>query len=62
MNNFLVYLLKVSAGIGIIYLVYLVIFSRDTFYLRNRILLILTLLLPPVFPCVKDSGSGNKCS
>jgi len=53
MNDFLLYLLKVSAGIGIIYLVYLTIFSKDTFYLRNRILLILALLLPPVFPLLK---------
>jgi TonB family protein len=53
MNDFLIYLLKVSGGSAIIYILYLAVFSRDTFYLRNRILLIIALLLPPVFPLLK---------
>src|SRR5665811_105585 len=53
MDNLLLYLLKVSAGTTLLYLCYLLLFRKDTFYLRNRILLILTLLLPTIFPLLK---------
>ena len=53
MDNLLLYLLKVSAGITLLYLSYLLFFSRDTFYKRNRLLLILTLLLPTILPAIK---------
>jgi len=53
MYNLLLYLLKVSAGTALFYLCYLLLFSRDTFYLRNRILLILTLLLPTILPAIR---------
>lgn len=52
MDNLLLYLLKVSAGTTLLYLCYLLLFRKDTFYLRNRILLILILVLPPVFPFI----------
>jgi hypothetical protein len=50
MDNLLLYLLKVTAGTTLFYLAYLVLFNMDTFYLRNRIFLILTYLLPVIFP------------
>ena len=53
MDNLLLYLLKVTAGTTLLYLTFLVFFRRDTFYLRNRILLILSLLLPLLFPLLK---------
>jgi TonB family protein len=53
MNNFLFYLLKVSAGATLFYLCYLLLFRKETFYLRNRIFLILTFILPAVFPLIK---------
>ena len=53
MDNLLLYLLKVSAGTTLLYLCYLLLFRKDTFYLRNRILLILILVLPAFFPIVK---------
>jgi TonB family protein len=53
MDNLLLYLLKVSAGTALFYLCYLLLFSKDTFYLRNRILLILTLLLPTILPAIR---------
>jgi len=53
MNSLLLYLLKVSAGTTLFYLCYLLFFSRDTFYLRNRVLLILSLLVPAILPFVK---------
>ncbi len=61
MENLLIYLLKVSAGITIFYLSYLLLFRKDTFYLRNRIFLIVTLLLPTILAAIKipaiSSGS-----
>jgi N-acetylmuramoyl-L-alanine amidase len=53
MDNFLIYLLKVSAGTALLYLTYLFFFSRDTFYKRVRGLLILILILPLFFPFLK---------
>jgi beta-lactamase regulating signal transducer with metallopeptidase domain len=53
MDNLFLYLLKVSSGTVLFYLFYLLIFSRDTFYLRNRIYLILTLLVPTILPFLK---------
>lgn len=53
MDNLLFYLLKVSAGTSLFYLCYLLFFRKDTFYLRNRIFLIATLLLPVFIPALK---------
>jgi TonB family protein len=53
MDNLLLYLLKVSAGTALLYLCYLLLFRKDTFYRRNRIFLILTLLMPTIFPAIK---------
>jgi TonB family protein len=53
MDNLFIYLLKVSAGTILFYLFYLLLFSKDTFYLRNRIFLILTLLVPTILPILK---------
>lgn len=53
MDNLLLYLLKVSAGTTLFYLCFLLLFRKDTFYLRNRLFLILTLLLPTILPTIK---------
>jgi TonB family protein len=53
MSNLLLYLLKVSAGTTLFYLCYLLLFRSETFYLRNRIFLILTFILPAIFPAIK---------
>jgi TonB family protein len=53
MDSLLLYLLKVSAGTALLYLCYFLLFRKDTFYLRNRIFLILALLLPTIFPILK---------
>jgi TonB family protein len=50
MDNFVFYLLKVSAGISLFYLCYLLLFRKDKFFQRNRIFLIVTLLLPAIIP------------
>ena len=54
MDSFLLYLLKVSAAIMFFYLCYILFFSRDTFYLRNRIFLIGLLLLSIIIPLLKS--------
>lgn len=59
MNNLFLYILKVSAGTTLLYLCYLLFFSKDTFYLRNRILLIMMLILPALFPVIKIPVSVN---
>ena len=53
MDNLLLYLLKASAGTALLYLCYLLLFRKDTFYKRNRALLILILLIPTLFPVLK---------
>jgi len=53
MNDLIAYLLKVSAGTILLYLCFALFFRKDTFYFRNRIILILTLLLPLVIPLIK---------
>jgi TonB family protein len=53
MNELIEYLLKVSAGTILLYLCFVLFFRRDTFYLRNRIILILAILLPLVIPLIE---------
>jgi hypothetical protein len=53
MDDFLSYLLKVSAGTMLFYMCYIIFFSKDTFYLRNRIYLTGLLLLSIIIPLVK---------
>jgi hypothetical protein len=56
MDNLLLYLLKVSTGTVIFYLCYLLFFSSDTFYMRNRIYLLISLMLSFIIPLVRISG------
>jgi beta-lactamase regulating signal transducer with metallopeptidase domain len=53
MDNLLLYLLKVSSGTIIFYLCYILFFSADTFYLRNRIYLLMSLILSVVIPLLR---------
>jgi len=59
MDNLLLYLLKISAGIILFYLSYILFFSRDTFYQRNRVFLIGILMLSIVFPSLKISNFSS---
>lgn len=56
MNELIAYLLKVSTGTILLYLCFEFFFRRDTFYLRNRIILILTILLPLLIPLIQITG------
>jgi hypothetical protein len=53
MDNFLMYLLKVSVGTMVLYLCFILFFSRDTFYRRNRIFLIIIMVLPFIIPFLR---------
>ena len=59
MNDLVIYLLKVSAGITLFHLCHFLLFRNDTFYLRNRVFLILALLLPAILPALKIPGFSN---
>lgn len=54
MDSMIVYLLKVSIGTIILYLFYLVFFSMDSFHTRNRIALLLILILPVFIPLINS--------
>jgi hypothetical protein len=56
MDNFILYLLKVSLGTLVFYLCYFLFFSTDTFYLRNRIYLLISLIISFMIPLIKISG------
>ena len=62
MESFLLYLLKVSTGTAIFYMCYLLFFSTDTFYIRNRIYLLISLILSFIIPLVKISSFSNGIS
>jgi hypothetical protein len=55
MDDILLYLLRVSAGMIVMYLFFLLFNSRDTFYNSNRIILLLSLIVPVVFPLLNIS-------
>ena len=50
MDNLLLYLFKAAIGTTFLYLIYLLFFSMDTFYNRNRFLLLLILIIPMIVP------------
>jgi hypothetical protein len=50
MDNLILYLLKVSSGTIIFYLFYILFLSKDTFYIRNRIYLLMSMVLSFVIP------------
>ena len=53
MDNYLLYLLKVSTGIILFYTCYVLFFSRDTFYIRNRFFLIGVFVLSIIVPLIE---------
>ncbi len=53
------YLLKVSAGTIVLYLCFVLFFRKDTFYMRNRVILILTMLVPLILPLIRISTNAE---
>jgi hypothetical protein len=53
MDDLFLYFIKVLAGSMLFYLCYILFLSKDTFYLRNRILLIMILVLPVIIPLLR---------
>jgi hypothetical protein len=56
MESFLLYLLKVSIATTVFYLCYFLFFSSDTFYRRNRIYLLVSLMLSFIIPLIRISS------
>jgi len=59
MDNFLIYLLKVAAGSALFLIMYLILFRKETFYIRNRIILILSILIPVIIPLLTYTVTVN---
>lgn len=59
MENFLLYLLKVSICTGFIYFLYIVIYRNFTFHNSNRIYLNVGLVLSFLFPVISINYIGN---
>lgn len=52
MTDLLIYLCKAAAIQTILYLCYITFFSRDTFFMRNRIMLLACIILPYILPFI----------
>ena len=59
MDNFLIYLLKVAAGSALFLIMYLILFRKETFYFRNRIILILSIIIPVIIPLLTYTVTVN---
>ena len=59
MDSLMVYLLQASAGTVLLYLVYFLFYRNDTFYRRNRIILLLIMVLPAVIPVLKFNSNHD---
>lgn len=57
MENFLLYLVKVALGTSLLIICYSVLFRKETFYTRNRIILLITIILPVIIPLIHFSSS-----
>lgn len=55
MNNLIVYLLKANLSLVVLYLLYQLFFSRNTFHLGNRIVLLLILFFSVIIPSLEFS-------
>ena len=56
MENFLLYLIKVAIGTSLLLLCYALLFNKETFYTRNRIILLVTMVLPVIIPMIDFSS------
>jgi TonB family protein len=59
MDNFIIYLLKVAAGSAFFITIYLLLFRKETFYIRNRIFLILSIIIPVIVPLLTYTVTVN---
>ncbi len=55
MNGFLIYLAKVAVGSALLYAVFAIFYGKETFFRRNRIMLLLVMLLPAIIPLLNLS-------
>ena len=57
MESFLLYLIKVAIGTSLLLLCYSFLFRKETFYIRNRVILLATMALPIIIPMIDFSSS-----
>jgi TonB-dependent SusC/RagA subfamily outer membrane receptor len=66
MDSFLIYLLQVTAVSIMLYICFLIFYRNDTFYQRNRVILVMSILLPVLFPVFSlgapETEPGNSLS
>lgn len=55
MNGFLIFLIKAGVGISVFYLLYHFLLRNDTFFLRNRLFLLLSLIASFIIPLINIS-------
>lgn len=58
MTAFLVYLIKATIAYILCYLVYWLLFRRETFFKRNRFYLLLSLIIPAILPLIQFSENS----
>ncbi|MEA1887162.1 MAG: M56 family metallopeptidase [Bacteroidota bacterium] len=58
-ESILIYLIKVAIGSSILFSCYQLFFKGDTFYVRNRLFLILSILLPLLIPLITIEPAVN---
>jgi hypothetical protein len=58
MHDLLLFLFKVTTGSILLYLCFVIFYRNDTFYLRNRIMLLLSMALPVIIPLISLTGKN----
>ena len=59
MNAFLIYLAKVAVGAALLYAAFAIFYRKETFFRRNRIMLLLIMILPAIIPLLSLSLSSS---
>jgi len=59
MNPFIIYIIKAAIAYFLCFLVYWILFRKETFFIRNRFYLLLSIILPLVLPFIHFSNSSN---
>ena len=56
MNEFLTYFLQVNVALAVFYILFRVVFYRDTFWVGRRVYLILAIVISALYPLISLSG------
>ena len=55
MNSILIYLAKVAVGSALLYIAFAIFYGKETFFRRNRFMLLLIMILPSIIPLLSLS-------